>query len=107
MLESELPHPSTNKEIKIMTNEQLETELSKLAGKMQALTNLNLALAITHPDPASLLVILDKLSEQAKAQIPSKAFQYGIDSIQNDLKNAIATIAGTELLQQHPKSVGH
>ena len=90
-----------------MTNEQLETELSILAGKMQALTNLNIALAITHQDPKQVLLILGKLGEQAKDQIPSPSFQLGIDSIQHELMNAIATLAGTHAMQQLPETRGH
>ena len=78
-----------------MTPEILETELAILSGKLQALTNLNLALLMTHNNPERALMFWEILDGQAKQHRSSTAYQHGIDALRTELDKTIVTLTAS------------
>ena len=78
-----------------MTPEILETELAILSGKLQALTNLNLALLMTHNNPERALMFWEILDGQANLNRSSAAYQQGIDTLRTELDKTIVTLTAS------------
>jgi hypothetical protein len=78
-----------------MNPEILETELALLSGKLQALTNLNLALLMTHSNPERALMFWEILDSQAKLNKSSAAYQQGIDTLRTELDKTIVTLTAS------------
>lgn len=75
-----------------MTPEIFETELAILSGKLQALTNLNLALLMTHSQPDRALLFWEILDGQVNLNRSSAAYQHGVDTVRTELDKTIVTL---------------
>jgi hypothetical protein len=78
-----------------MTTEILETELAILSGKVQALTNLNLALLMTHSNPDRAFMFWEILDGQANLHTPSAAYLQGIETLRTELDKTIVTLTAS------------
>ncbi len=78
-----------------MNPETIETELAILSGKLQTLTNLNMALLMTHSNPERAMMFWEMLDGQAHQYRSSAAYQQGIDTLRTEFDKTITTLTAS------------
>lgn len=86
---------------------KLERIVLRQAGQLQALANLLLVIAGSHPEPKKILADFEALTKSTAGQSLELDYQEGLDSIHRELKQTLLKLHGSDLLSNLSPTRGH